>query len=106
MSVEENKAVIRRLFDEVYNDQNFDVLDELVADDVVNHSATEEHKHGIEGFRHVMEWGVALMPDGRYELLDMIAEGEKVGCRDSVSGPPAGKRPTRLLYTSPSPRNS
>ena len=38
MAVEENKAVIRRLFDEIYNDQNLDVLNELVADDVVNHS--------------------------------------------------------------------
>ena len=40
MSAEENKAVIRRLFDEFYNAQNLDVLDELVADDVINHSAT------------------------------------------------------------------
>jgi steroid delta-isomerase-like uncharacterized protein len=100
VSAEENKALIRRLFDEVYNDQNFDILDELVAEDVVNHSATDEHKHGIEGFRHVMEWGATLMPDGRYELLDMIAEGDKVGCRVLVSGtqegevfgiPPTGK---------------
>jgi ketosteroid isomerase-like protein len=52
VSAEENKAVIRRFFDEVVNGQNLDVLDELVAGDVVNHSATEEHKHGIEGFRH------------------------------------------------------
>jgi hypothetical protein len=44
-----------RPFDEVYNGQNFDVLDELVAEDVVNHSATDEHKHGIGAFRHVME---------------------------------------------------
>ena len=35
MSAEENKAVIRRLFDEVFNGQNFDVLEELVAQDVV-----------------------------------------------------------------------
>ena len=100
MSAEENKAVIRRLFEEVYNGQNFDVLNELVADDVANHSATDEHKHGIEGFRHVMEWGADLMPDGRYELIDMIAEGEMVACRVMVSGtqegevfgiPPTGK---------------
>ena len=91
MSVGENKAVIRRLFDQVYNDQNLGVLDELVAEDVVNHSATEEHKHGIEGFRHVMEWGAALMPAGRYELLDMIAEGEMVACRVRVSGTQSGE---------------
>ncbi len=99
MSAEENKAVIRRFFDEVYN-RDHDVLDELVAVEVVNHSATDEHKRGIEGFRRVMEWGAALLPDGRYELLDMIAEGEMVACRVRVSGtmqgelfgiPPTGK---------------
>ncbi len=57
MSAEENKAVIRRLFDEVFNGHNLPFLDELVAEDVVNHSAVAEHQHGIEGFRHVMEWG-------------------------------------------------
>ena len=100
MSVEENQAVIRRLFDEVYNDQNLDVLDELVAEDVVNHAAADEHKHGIEGFRHVIEWTYALAPDARSELIDMIAQGDKVACRVRVSGtqegeifgiPPTGK---------------
>ena len=100
MSAEENKAVIRRLFDEVAEGQNLDILGELVAKEVVNHSATDEHKHGIDGFRHVMEWGFALMPDGRYEVLDIIAEGEMVACRVRVSGtmqgelfgiPPTGK---------------
>jgi predicted ester cyclase len=100
VSAEENKAIILRFFDEVVNGQNLDVLDELVAEDVVNHSATDEHKRGIAGFRHVMEWGAALTPDGRYELLDMIAEGDMVACRVRVSGtmrgelfgiPPTGK---------------
>ncbi len=100
MSPEENKAVIRRLFDEVYNGQNLDVLEELVAQNVVNHSAVAEHQHGIEGFRHVMEWGFDLAPDGRYELTGIIAEGDMVACRVTVSGtqegevfgiPPTGK---------------
>ena len=48
-----------------------------------------------------MEWGAALTPDGRYELLDAIAEGDMVACRVRVSGtmqgelfgiPPTGKR--------------
>ena len=100
VSAEENKAVILRLFDEVYNGHDLDVLDELVAEGIVNHSAIDEHKRSIEGFRHVMECGAALTPDGRYELLDIIAEGEMVACRVGVSGtmrgelfgiPPTGK---------------
>ncbi len=91
MSAEENKAVIRRLFEEVYNDHNMDVLDELVAEDVVNHSAVAEHQRGIEGFKHVMEWGSALSPDARYELLDIIAEGDMVACRVRVGGTMQGE---------------
>ncbi len=91
MSAEENKAVIRRLFEEVYNGHNMDVLDELVAEDVVNHSAVAEHQRGIEGFKHVMEWGYALSPDARYELLDMIAEGDMVACRVRVGGTMQGE---------------
>ena len=91
MSPEQNKAVIRRLFDEVYNGQNLDVLEELVAQNVVNRSAVAEHQHGIEGFRHVMEWGFDLAPNGRYELTGMIAEGDTVACRVTVSGTQQGK---------------
>lgn len=53
VSAEENKAVIQRLIEEVYNDK---VLDELVAQDVIDPSAVPEHRHGIEGFRHVNRW--------------------------------------------------
>ncbi len=91
MSAEENKAVIRRLFEEVYNGHDFDLLDELVAEDVVNHSAVAEHQRGIEGFRHVMEWGMTMSPDARYELLDMITEGDMVACRVRVSGTMQGE---------------
>ncbi len=99
MSPEENKTVIRRLF-EAMSDQNLEVLDELVAEDVVNHAATAEHQRGIEGFRHVAKWGMAMSPDARYEILGMIAEGDMVACRVRVGGtmqgemfgvPPTGK---------------
>ena len=53
---EQNKALILRLVEEVYNDNDLDVLDELLAEDFVNHSAVPEHRHGIEGFKHVNKW--------------------------------------------------
>ena len=50
MSAEENKAVVRRLIEEVWNGDDTDAaLDEFVAQDVVNHAAVPEHRHGIEG---------------------------------------------------------
>ncbi len=89
-SAEENKAVIRRLF-EAINDHNLDDLDELVAEDVVNHAATSEHQRGIEGYRHVVQWGMNMSPDARYELLGIIAEDDMVACRVRVSGTMKGE---------------
>jgi predicted ester cyclase len=98
MSSEENKALIRRLVEEVYNGNNLDLLDELVAQDFVNHSALPEHQHGIEGFRHVNRWVRAAFSDAHYA---MIAEGEMLACRLTLSGthdgefrgsPPTGRR--------------
>jgi predicted ester cyclase len=91
MSAEENKALIRRLVDEVYNDNDLDVLDKLVAQDIINHSAVPEHQHGIEGFRHVNEWVRAAFSDVHYEIEDMIAEGDMVACRITVSGTQDGE---------------
>jgi hypothetical protein len=37
MSVEENKAVVRRYFQEVWNRQKLDVVDEIIAPDLLDH---------------------------------------------------------------------
>ena len=101
MSAEENKAVIRRLIEEVYNAGNLDVVDRLVAPEVFNHPAVAEHQHGTDGFKHVIEWVRDIGPDTHYDVDDIISEGDKVAVRMTVSGthtgtlrgiPPTGKR--------------
>ncbi len=101
VSAEENKAVVRRMIEEVYNQNDLEVLDELVAQDVVNHSAIAEHKHGIEGFKHVNRWVRTAFSDAHHTIDDMIAEGDMVACRITATGthdgefrgsPPTGKR--------------
>jgi SnoaL-like polyketide cyclase len=62
VSAEGNKAVIRRLIEEVYNEGNLDVVDELMAPDIFDHAAVPEHQHGIDGFKHVMEWVRDIAP--------------------------------------------
>jgi steroid delta-isomerase-like uncharacterized protein len=100
VSAEDNKAIIRRLIEEVYNEGNLDVVNELVAPDVFDHGAVAEHQHGIDSFKHVIEWVRDLSSDIHYNIDDIIAEGDKVGVRMTVSGtdtgtlrgiPPTGK---------------
>jgi predicted ester cyclase len=75
VSAEEKKALIRRLVEEAYDGGDLDVADELVAHTSYNHPAVPEHKHGVEQFKHVIEWVRAIGPDTHYEIDDMIAEG-------------------------------
>jgi steroid delta-isomerase-like uncharacterized protein len=101
VSAEKNKAFVRRLIEEIYNQGNLDVVDELVAPDVFDHAAVPEHQHGIDGFKHVIEWVRDLSSDIHYDIDDIIAEGDKVAVRMTVRGtdtgtlrdiPPTGKR--------------
>jgi len=86
---QDNKAVIRRLIDEVYNEGNLDVVDELVAPEVFNHPAVPEHQHGIASFKHVIEWIHDIGPT-HYAIDDIMAEGDKVAVRMTVSGTQTG----------------
>ena len=90
VSAEGNKAVIRRLIEEVYNEGNLDVVDELMAPDIFDHAAVPEHQHGIDGFKHVMEWVRQFSFDVHYDIDDIIAEGEKVAVRMTQSGTHSG----------------
>jgi steroid delta-isomerase-like uncharacterized protein len=101
LSAEENKEIVRRLVEEVYNEDDLNVVDELVAPDIFNHAAVREHQHGVEGFKHVMEWVREFSSDVHYGIDDIIAEGDKVAVRMTQSGthtgtvrgiPPTGKR--------------
>ena len=62
MSVtEQNKAVVRRLTEEVYNRGNVDVLDELLSPNTVDHDPTTgeapiEGHEAIEGHKEGIAW--------------------------------------------------
>jgi predicted ester cyclase len=80
------KAVVQRLIDEVMNGGRLDVIDELYAPAL----APAAHRW-IEPFRE-------SFPDVRMEIVDLIAEGEKVAgrfrCSATNLGPWRGNAPT------------
>jgi predicted ester cyclase len=90
MSAEDNKAVVRRLIEEVYNEGSMNVVDELVAPVFFDHAAVPEHQHSIDGFKHVMQWVRTFSSDVHYDIDDIISEGEKVGVRMTQSGTHTG----------------
>jgi steroid delta-isomerase-like uncharacterized protein len=94
MSEEENKALIQRWFDEVWNEGNSQVIDELLAEDGVIHGladATGQPVRGLEAFHEFHNQFRGAFPDIHVSVDDIIAEGDRVVARCSVRGKHTGE---------------
>jgi predicted ester cyclase len=87
MSLEENKAIVRGFID-AYNKRNFDLLDDLVAPDYVDHA---NHIQGLESLKQLMNMGVKGVPDWHEIIEDIIAEGDKVWVYLAYTGTHTGE---------------
>ena len=89
MSVEENKAVMRRL-DEVFNEGNFDILPELITPDYVLHEINQDFK-GAEGLKRLVNHLRNFSPDYHQATDSMVAEGDTVVVFYTITGTFTGK---------------
>ncbi len=103
MSLEDNKNVVR-LYQEACNRDDLNALDDLVAPDLVTHSQAPGLPQGLEGGKRAHRATVAAFPDLHYEIEELVAEGDTVVERFTITGthrgafmglPPTG-RPTRF----------
>jgi predicted ester cyclase len=76
MSIEENKRTLQRYFDELMNSGDYSKVGEILHEDYFG-SAGGGLK-GAEGHKRYRSYMHAAAPDGRFETLEMIAEGDKV----------------------------
>src|SRR5260221_10253574 len=90
---EENKAVVRQFFTEVINGGNLDRADGLVTADYVEpqHMPGAEGRQGIAVAKAFLSMMRGVFPDYHFELEDLIAEGDKVVARLTVSGSHRGE---------------
>jgi predicted ester cyclase len=78
MSAEENKVVVRRLIEEVYNRGNLAMADELLAPDYVDHTWPPGKYAGREGLKRSVAKQRAAFSDLHNNIEEQIAEGDKV----------------------------
>lgn len=87
MSVEENKAIIRYLVEEVVNRGDLDRIPELFAPDYTPHDPSNPARMGgLDGVRQFVGMLHAGMSDLEYTMEDLIAEGDRVAYRWSLKG--------------------
>jgi len=104
MSTEENKACSRRVFEEVWNQRKFDVIDEIFATDYVGHFFVGSPDiHGYEDYKQFVTMNLNALPDHQFTIEDQIAEGDKVVTQWTGSGTHKGEYmgipPTGRQYT-------
>src|SRR5215208_5271328 len=102
-SAEENKAVARREFEEMYNQGgNLDAAQEIYAPNFVGHEPTSGELRGVEGAKQFASSYRQAFPDLECTIEEQVAEGEKVVSRWRARGthegetedlgPPTGNR--------------
>ncbi len=93
MSAETNKALVRRFYEEI-DKGNIDILDELVAEDYLDHNPPPFPglPPGRAGLKQAFKMFAAATP-GHHQIEDQIAEGDKVVTRLTSFGKHEGDLP-------------
>jgi steroid delta-isomerase-like uncharacterized protein len=86
-SEEENKALYRRTFEEVFNQGNLAIVDDLVAPDYLNHEMPPGmNNRGPDSTRQIVKMLRTAFPDLHVTIEELVAEGDTVAGRVTMSG--------------------
>jgi steroid delta-isomerase-like uncharacterized protein len=89
--LEQNKNLIRRFFDEMWNPWNFAKADELLAPGITFRGTLGSELKGRDAFRAYMRQVQAAFPDFHNSILQMTAEDDRVTARTFYRGTHRGE---------------
>jgi len=81
-----NKELLRRFYKEVYVEWNMTLVDDAVSPQFVSHDWPDGGPTGPQGFRIFYSAIRSAVPDARYAVDDLIAEGDRVVVRWRLLG--------------------
>jgi len=90
MSTNENKDIVRRFYEEIWNRGNMKLVDELLSTDFVDHNP-QMSGPGRENAKKLFAMYRTAFPDLRMTVEDQIAEGDEVVTRFSAHGTHRGE---------------
>ena len=104
MPAEEIKAIARRYI-ELFNQGDFERLNEVVAADLVDHYPSPGQVPGREGLKQILAGFRSSFPDVQVTIEDIVAEGDTVVLRcvgrGTHKGEFMGMAPTGKQWTVP-----
>jgi steroid delta-isomerase-like uncharacterized protein len=87
---QENRAVLDRINEEAFRQGNTGVIDELVAEEFVEHNPMPGIEGNREGFKQMVAGLHQAFPDFDTQVQDQIADGDKVVERWTAGGTQEG----------------
>lgn len=108
MSTEQNKALVRRVVEELFNRGNMRVADDAYASDYVQHNPIGIPVRGAMGVKHIARAYRTAIPDLHVTIASQIAEGDKVASHWIAGGtqqgelftvPPKGGKGRRVMIS-------
>ncbi|WP_121743502.1 ester cyclase [Natronorubrum halophilum] len=91
---EDTEAIARQIFEEIWQNHNYDIIDELVAEDYVLHDPSmpeeTEWPAGRDGYRQMAEMGSEII-DGPLEIEQLLPAGDHVVIRWKQTGTHVGE---------------
>lgn len=101
---EENKELVRRWFEEVWNKGRADAIEEMFDENGIAHGLSDDPSKPITGPRDYRPFYTIFrqaFPNLKIVVEDMVAEGDKVAARCSVRGKHEGDFMGRTATQSP-----
>jgi predicted ester cyclase len=93
---EELKPLVRKVFEEIYNKGNLDLLKELIDPKYIRHQPPMKPVVGLEAYGKFITGVRQAYTDFEIRLDDILADGDKTVVRLTLSGKHTGKTPTLL----------
>jgi predicted ester cyclase len=91
MDVERNKRSMRRVFDEGFSEGRLDVADECLAPEAEDHHDFEPGQDFRAHLKGIITMLRGAMPDLRADVEDLVAEGDRVAARVTLTGTYTGE---------------
>jgi steroid delta-isomerase-like uncharacterized protein len=85
------KVLVRRLFEEVWNQGNLAAIDELFAPSYIRYDPAAPEAKGLAGFKQLVVMLRTAFPDLHFTLEEVIAEDDKVMTRALLRGTHRGE---------------
>ncbi len=86
LSTSEMKTLVRRHFEDFVNNKRAEVIRTNMTADFLDHDGPGGKPTGVQGDEDMMRAMYSIFPDLQITIDEMIAEGDKVVCRNRWKG--------------------